>query len=91
MLLESSPLALPLFILACLAYETILKKINFPDLFLSKDPYKRKIQAIIIIVLFWLVVLYMRSMNVKMNEGIYYYIYFPLSLVVLMRMINVIF
>lgn len=91
MLLESSPFALLIFIFVFWIYDTILEKINFPVPLLSKDLFKRKLQAILFISVFWVIVLFLRSLNIRMNEVLYYYVYFPLAIVVLKRVISVIF
>jgi|GEM_PF-6196329 len=64
---ELAPFGLPIFLAAFFAYSIILEKLNFPNSLMSKEPMKRKIQAIVIIVIFLFIMLYIRSLNLSID------------------------
>lgn len=78
------------FFASLILYGFILKKIDFPDSILSKNRPQRIIQAIIMLIILISIPFTMRLLAINVNKAIYYFVYYPLYIVVFMRVCNII-
>lgn len=86
-----APFGLFIFLGSFIFFDFMLRKINFPNLFLSDVLSKKRIQAVIIIIILLLIPVSIKIFNIKLNPNIYYFIYFPMYITSFFRISNSLF